>query len=80
MIDEAITIQMISALRADLEAKKRVALAEMMIYLRNPVGVGEHSSVIAELDGLLTTLSEATDKLETLDTHFRVESPSPQAE
>jgi hypothetical protein len=75
MIDEAITIQMLTALRSDLEAKKRVALAEMMVYLRNPVGVGEHSNFIAELDGLLSTISEASDKIETLDRHFQIGSP-----
>jgi len=72
MIDEAITIQMLAALRSRLEGEKKAAMAEMMIYLRNPTGVGEHSNLIDDLDKMLSKLANANDKLEALTKHFQI--------
>ena len=80
MIDEKITIQMLTALRARLEAQRASLMAEMSILLRNPTGVADHSSIIDDLEALLGRMAETTQKLSTLDTYFVVSPPQSQSE
>ena len=41
--------------------------ANIEVYLQNPVGIGEHTDIIAELDSQMTILAEAEDKLTALE-------------
>ena len=75
MVDDRITIQMVGALRARYEAQRQSALAELMVYLRNPAGVGEHSSVLDTCSDLISKIADADGALETLDKHFIVAGP-----
>lgn len=75
MVEDRITIQMVGALRARYEAQRQSALAELMIYLRNPAGVGEHSSVLDTCSDLISKVADADGALETLDKHFIVAGP-----
>ena len=75
MVEDRITIQMVGALRARYEAQRQSALAELMIYLRNPAGVGEHSSVLDTCSDLISKIADADGALETLDKHFIVAGP-----
>ena len=45
-------------------------LAEIENYVDNSVGVGEHGNVIDTMDALVSKLSEAEDKLITLEKYF----------
>ncbi len=75
MVEDRITIQMVGALRARYEAQRQSALAELMVYLRNPAGVGEHSSVIDACSDLISKIADADGALETIDKHFIMSGP-----
>ena len=40
------------------------------VYLTNPVGVGEHSEVMEEIEKQLELMSQYHDQLEMLETYF----------
>ena len=42
----------------------------LMIYLQNPVGIGEHPQHLEEMNELVSKMTEANDKLEMLQTEF----------
>jgi hypothetical protein len=42
----------------------------LLIYLNNPVGIGEHPQHIDEMDKLVTKIVEASDKLDYLSEEF----------
>ena len=75
MVEDRITIQMVGALRARYEAQRQSALAELMVYLRNPAGVGEHSSLLDTCSNLISKIADADGAIETLDKHFIVAGP-----
>ena len=58
---------MIAALRAKYEADIAAADTTAHIYLKNPVGIGEHPQHLEELDKLVGKIAEAKDKLEVLE-------------
>ena len=63
---------MYDALKAQFEAKKQEALANLTVYLSHPVGIGEHPSIIAEMVKLTQQLSDADGCLQTLKNTFEV--------
>ena len=54
------------------QAQKDGALATIMVYLRNPAGVGDHSNIIEEIDKLCAVAAEADEKLALLNDNFKV--------
>ena len=58
---------MIAALRARYEADIAEADATINIYLTNPVGIGEHTQHLEEIDTLLAKIGHAKEKLESLE-------------
>ena len=46
------------------------ARARISVYFESPVAIGEHPQHTEELDLLVTQLTDATDKLETLRDNF----------
>ena len=46
------------------------ALATLDVYFNNPVGIGEHPDLLAEIDKYVEKLETATGKLETLQRYF----------
>ena len=42
----------------------------MMIYLQNPVGIGEHPQHLEEMDILVSKMTDAHDKLENFEREF----------
>ena len=58
---------MIAALRAKYEADIAAADTTANIYLKHPVGIGEHPQHLDELDKLVGKIAEAKDKLEVLE-------------
>ena len=74
MIDSQITIQMIRSLSAKYDGERQVALAELMLFARNPVGVGDHPSVLETMDSLISKVATAQGKLDTLNAYFTIEA------
>tara|TARA_Y100000310_G_C20341234_1_gene649915 strand:+ start:473 stop:700 length:228 start_codon:yes stop_codon:yes gene_type:complete len=56
----------LSALKAKLEAKRLEGLATLDIYIRNPVGIGEHPQVVEEAYNALKKIDGAESALSTL--------------
>jgi hypothetical protein len=54
------------------EAEMAEAEAELLIYLSNPVGIGEHPQHIEEMDKFVEKLANAKDKLETLQMMVKI--------
>jgi methylaspartate ammonia-lyase len=65
---------MYDALKAQFEAKKQEALANLTVYLSNPVAIGEHPDIIKEMVKLTVKLADAEGCLETLKTTFEVKA------
>ena len=40
------------------------------IYLNQPVGIGEHSDVMAAIEGEVTAISQAHEKIEVINHYF----------
>ena len=58
------------ALEKKYESDIASAKATMIIYLDNPVAIGEHPQHLSELDKLNEQLSNAEEKLVSLKKHF----------
>mgnify|MGYP005713446441 CR=1 FL=1 len=61
---------MIKALRKKYEADIEEAKTTAEVYLQRPVGIGEHPQFIEEMDKQLEKMSNAEEKLTTLNKHF----------
>jgi|TARA_B100001057_G_scaffold122079_1_gene120946 hypothetical protein len=46
------------------------ANANMQVYLANPVGIGEHSEIMVEVDKQLEKIAAAEEKKEMLIKHY----------
>jgi len=63
---EKITQKLYEALTNKYSAQISEAEANLMIYLNNPVGIGEHPQHLEEMDKFVDQLASAKDKLEAL--------------
>ena len=61
---------MYNALRLKYEAQREEARSTLLVYFNNPVGIGEHPQFIEEMDKQLEKMSNAEEKLTTLNKHF----------
>ena len=60
----------INAMKQRYNGDIEVYKAEVQNYLDNPVAVGEHGNLIETMDGLVTKLAEAEEKLFILEKYF----------
>ena len=66
---------MIDALTSKYEAAYKEASTTLEIYLTKPVAIGEHPQHFEEMDKLVSAMTDANDKLDTLKKEFpRIES------
>lgn len=63
----SIRIKLAKALKKRYKATIAENLATIEIYLENPVGIGEHSGILNEIDGLLEAAGNAQEKLDMLE-------------
>ena len=59
------------ALQKKYEADIELAKANIEVYLKNPVGIGDHPDLVAAVDCQVDKLCEASDKLKTLNEYFK---------
>lgn len=62
--------QMIHAARQHAEAHVEKHRMNIEIYLTNPVGVGEHSEVMEEIEKQLDEMARYQDHIDILDHYF----------
>jgi hypothetical protein len=59
------------ALIKKYESQMSEAEATLMVYMENPVGIGEHPQHLGEMDNLIEQISNANDKLKTLKEFYK---------
>lgn len=59
--------KILEALRAKYDAEVKAAEANLEIYLTNSVGIGEHRDMVAECDALVAQITDAKEKLTTVE-------------
>lgn len=57
---------MFESLVLKYESEIAEAEATLMVYMENPVGIGEHPQHLEEMDNFVEKLSNALDKLDNL--------------
>ena len=62
--------RMLDALRKMYEAEIAHAKANVEVYLKNPVGIGEHPDLVSAVDEQIDKMAHAEDKLEVLNKHY----------
>ena len=55
------------ALHAKYKSDMEDALARYEVYVKNPVGIGEHPQHTEEMDKLVSQYADAKDKLDALN-------------
>jgi hypothetical protein len=62
--------EILHAMRLHAEAHIEKHRMNVEVYLTNPVGVGEHSEVMEEIEKQLELMAQYHDQLEMLETYF----------
>jgi len=58
-------------LKTHLEGQIAYHRANIRVYMRNSIGIGEHSDIMASIKEELSKLAEAEDMLNALQKHFK---------
>ena len=66
--------ELLNALYTFYEGNIAKAQANLMVYLDNPAGIGEHPDLVSAVDSEMTKLATARDKLDTLNTFYSDEA------
>lgn len=59
------------ALIAKLEGEIEVAKANIKVYERNSVGIGEHIDIVETIEKEVEKIAHAHDKIEAIKTHCK---------
>ena len=62
--------KLLKASLSHFEAQRDEALAVLDVYFTNPVGIGEHSNLLQEINEWTQKLAEAEENISTLKKHF----------
>ena len=62
---------MVSAARKHAEAELDLHKANIEVYMRQVVGIGEHSDIIETIQKELDKMAQAQDRLDMLDRYFK---------
>ena len=60
-------MEMLEALKKRYEAQIAEGIATINIYLKHPVGIGEHPQHLDEIDILLDKIKEAEEKISLIE-------------
>ena len=59
-----------SAIIAHATGEIQVHLANVDVYLNNPVGIGEHSDILSAIQDQIDLIAKEQERLEVIETHF----------
>ena len=62
----SIGLKLLQAVESEVSGTKAKAEANLEVLLTNPVGIGEHIDIVAEVHGLLSTIVDSEDKLDVV--------------
>jgi hypothetical protein len=57
---------MLEALIKKLEGEIAIAKANILVYTRNPSGIGEHPEIVEAIESQISKIAEAQDKINTI--------------
>ena len=61
---------LLEALIKKLEGDIEVAKANIMVYHRNPAGIGEHSDIVESIEKEVEKIADAHDKIDAIKRYF----------
>ena len=62
--------QLVKAARMHAEGELERAKTNIMVYMNNATGIGEHSDIVEAIQEELDKMAAATDRIEMLNVHF----------
>jgi len=62
--------QLVKAARMHAEGELERAKTNIMVYMTQSVGIGEHSDIVEAIQEELDKMASANDRIEMLDKHF----------
>ena len=62
--------QLAKAARMHAEGELERAKTNIMVYMNQSVGIGEHSDIVEAIQEELDKMAAATDRIEMLNVHF----------
>ena len=62
--------QLIKACRMHAEGELERAKTNVMVYLTQSVGIGEHSDIVEAIQKELDTMAAAEDRIDMINKHF----------
>jgi len=62
--------QLVKAARMHAEGELERAKTNIMVYMNQSVGIGEHSDIVEAIQEELDKMATATDRIEMLNEHF----------
>jgi len=62
--------QLVKAARMHAEGELERAKTNIMVYMNQSVGIGEHSDIVEAIQEELDKMAAATDRIEMLDKYF----------
>jgi hypothetical protein len=63
--------QLLKAARMHAEAELELHKTNIMVYLENSTGIGEHSDIVEAIQQELDKMASANDRLEMLEKYFK---------
>ena len=63
--------QLIKALLAHAQGDIQKHVANVGVYLANPVGIGEHSNIVEAIEGELDMIAKYQDQIDIIQKYFK---------
>ena len=63
--------QLIKALLAHAQGDNQKHVANVEVYLTNPVGIGEHSNIVEAIEEELNMIAKYQDQIEVIQKYFK---------
>jgi len=73
-VEKVSEYNMIRALMLQYQAEVEKAKSNIMVYLKNPVGIGEHPDLAGAIDSQIEIIAHAEDKIEVLKKYYSDEA------
>ena len=65
--------QLIKAARMHAEGELERAKTNIMVYMNQSVGIGEHSDIVEAIQLELDKMASASDRIDMLEQHFSID-------
>tara|TARA_E500000178_G_scaffold292685_1_gene297105 strand:+ start:234 stop:470 length:237 start_codon:yes stop_codon:yes gene_type:complete len=60
----------IQAIKTKLTGQRNIEIADLEIYISNPVAIGEHSNIGEEIEKKLENIDSLDSRIDTIDKYF----------